>query len=163
MNDQLIDALTRNLEDELEVQDRLLEAMRRQRQRLLAGETDDLELLVDRIRELLDRSSANRSRRVSLLRSLGVDPAGSEPVNEIARIAAPERGRRLATLRTAILGAAREVRTLNQFNSQLVRRSAEIVESLLRVFTGLGGVPEYAMDGSRSRVRGGGVLVNQEA
>jgi flagellar biosynthesis/type III secretory pathway chaperone len=162
MNRELMDALERNLEEELETQNELVEALRRQRVRLLEGEADGFDLVLDRIRELLERTDRNRDRRAALLRSLGVDPAIETPIETVASAAPPERGERLRGLRRAIVGIAAEVRTLNHFNAQLVRRSAEVVESLLRVFTGLTDVPGYGLSGSRNRLCAGGVLVNAE-
>jgi hypothetical protein len=162
MNTKLIDALTANLEDEVRVQDSLLDALRVQRRCLLQGESETIGGSVDSIRSLLDRSDRNRTRRASLLRSLGVDPRDAEPIETIACAIPEEGGARLRGLRGAVRGRAGEVRSLNRFNAQLVRRSAEVIESLLRVFTGLGAAPGYGLARKQNRLSGGGVLVNQE-
>jgi flagellar biosynthesis/type III secretory pathway chaperone len=162
MNPQLIDALAANLEDEIEVQNRLLEALRRQRLHLLEGETGATEDVTDRIAALLERTDRNRRNRAALLRSAGVDPDAEEPVSEIARRATEESGRRLLGLRRMLVGLAAEVRTLNQFNAGLVRRSAEVVESLIQVLVGQPDLPAYGLAGARETARPRGVLVDRE-
>jgi flagellar biosynthesis/type III secretory pathway chaperone len=162
MSSQLIEALAANLESEIDVQNRLLEALRRQRVRLLEGEADGFEEVMDRIRDLLDQTDRNRSRRAALLRSLGVDPTCEEPIHAVASRALPERSDRLLNLRRSLVGISSEVRRINSFNAQLVKRSVEVVDSLLGVLIGLSNAPGYDTSGTVPRVRPGGVLVNQE-
>jgi len=161
-NAQLINALAANLEDEIDVQNQLLEALRRQRLHLLEGETGGTEEVTDRISSLLARTDRNRVNRAALLRSAGVDPAGEEPVNTVARAAPEETGQRLVKLRRMLVGISEEVRSLNQFNAGLVRRSAEVVESLIRVLIGQPECPSYGLAGARDRTRPSGVLLNRE-
>jgi flagellar biosynthesis/type III secretory pathway chaperone len=162
MNPQLIDALAVNLEDEVDVQNRLLEALRAQRKRLLDGASEEMDSILVEIRALLDRADRNRGRRAALLRALGVRPEDEEPVERVARAAPPPAGERLRGLRRVLVGAAAEVRSLNRFNAQLVRRSAELIEGLLRVFTGVGDMPGYGHSGAPRRLRPDGVLLNAE-
>ncbi len=162
MNQPLINALAANLEDEIDVQNQLLEALRKQRLHLLEGETGGTEEVTDRISGLLARTDRNRVNRAALLRSAGVDPAGEEPVHTMARAAPEESGNRLLGLRSMLVGISEEVRSLNHFNAGLVRRSAEVVESLIRVLIGQPECPGYSLAGSHDRVRPSGVLLNQE-
>ncbi len=162
MKTQLIEALTTNLENEIDVQNSLLGALRRQRVRLLEGEVDGFDDLIDRIHGLLDQTDRNRSRRAVLLRSLGVDPTVDEPIRTVASNALPDRGDHLLGLRRSLVGISSEVRSINSFNAQLVKRSAEVVDSLLGILIGLSDAPGYDTSGTVHRVRPGGVLVNQE-
>jgi flagellar biosynthesis/type III secretory pathway chaperone len=162
MNSQLIEALVASLESEIDVQTKLLDALRRQRVRLLEGEVRGFEGVLDRIGELLDRSDRNRARRASLLRSLGVDPSSTEPINAVAKRAFPERSDRLLNLRRSLVGISSEVRRINSFNAQLVKRSVEVVDGLLGILVGLSRVPGYDLSGTACRARPDGVLLNQE-
>jgi flagellar biosynthesis/type III secretory pathway chaperone len=162
MNPQLITSLAANLEDEIEVQTQLLEVLRRQRLHLLEGEMGETEETTKRIAALLTRTDRNRTRRAALLRSAGVDPTSEEPVSTVARSMPDDEGKRLLGLRRMLVGLAAEVRTLNHFNAGLVRRSAEVVDSLIRVLVGQQGLPGYGLAGARERVRPRGALVNQE-
>ncbi len=162
INQPLLNALASNLEDEIDVQNQLLDALRKQRLHLLEGETGATEEVTDRITELLARTDRNRVNREALLKSAGVDPSGEEPVNTIARAAPDESGKRLLGLRQMLVGISQEVRTLNHFNAGLVRRSAEVVESLIRVLIGQPECPSYSLAGATDRVRPSGVLLNRE-
>ncbi len=162
MKSQLIDALAANLEDEIGVQKRLLESLKDQRVRLLEGGMSGLEGSTDRTRELLEKTDSNRTRRASVLRSLGVDSSNEKPIETVAQCALPDRGGRLLELRRSLIGISTEVRALNSFNAQLIRRSAEVVNGLLSILTGLSNVPGYDTSGAVRHMRPGGVLVNQE-
>lgn len=165
------ESLLEALNGEARTMSRLVDCCRDERAFLISGDVQGLSTNLGQQRELLEELGAVESSRRAALTEWVVDrveggaPPPTPSLRKIIALAPPETAGRLEEIRTRLVAAGEELRTLARANYFLAMKGLEFVDATAQIIAGTvaqATTSTYGVPGRTAAPRAGAMLVDRK-